>query len=156
MYYESIQHRSRPVENAEVAAYLIKSGPLPSFEAPVWKNSRGQRIAAVDDGGLDDPWGEVAVINIDTDRQLESITFPWCSAAEAAEYLKECEDDAGLSDRPANLKLDGSGENIPSVFTCGCCGEGFKSTLTEQRPFDQDAGYGYCPRCISRYNFKAA
>jgi hypothetical protein len=151
MYYQSVSHKSVPVSSAQEAARRIKSGREMSFHALIWKNSTGQRIAAVDDGGLDDSWGEVAVINIDTDRQLESITFPWCSDEEAARYLMECQDSAGLSNRPANLPLDGAGEDKPAAFTCGCCGDGFTSTIAEQRPHDQDEGYGYCPRCISDY-----
>jgi hypothetical protein len=148
MYYESVQHCSRPVENAEVAAYLIKSGRLMSSEAPVWKNSAGQRIAAVNDGGIDSPWFEVAVINLDTDRQLDSITFGWCSAAEAAQYLIEAQDSKPLSDRSASLPIDGGGEDARTTFTCGCCGEGFTSTIAEQRIHDQDEGYGFCPSCL--------
>lgn len=34
-----------------------------------------------------------------------------------------------------------------SLFTCGCCGDGFSSTLEEQARHDQDTGYGICPRC---------
>ena len=32
-------------------------------------------------------------------------------------------------------------------FICGCCGDGFRDTLTAQAEHDQDAGYGICPRC---------
>ena len=148
MYYESVPHKSVPVSSPEEAARRIKSGREMSFHALIWKNSRGERIAAVDDGGIDDSWGEVAVINLDTNRQLESITFPWCSEEQAARHLADCQDDAGLSSRPANLPLDGGGEEIPSVFTCSCCGEGFKSTITEQKPHDQDQGY--CQSCVKQ------
>ena len=151
MFFESVQHESRPVADAAEAARLIKSGAVMDFHALIWKNTKGQRIAAVNDGGIDDSWSEVAVINLDTNRQLESITFPWCSDEEAARFLLECQDDKGLSDRPANLPLDGSGEGVPAAFTCGCCGTGFTSTIAEQRPHDQDEGYGYCPRCLSNY-----
>jgi hypothetical protein len=150
MYFESIPHRTEEVSCAAEAARKIRSGHTASFIALIWKNSRGERVAAVDDGGLNDPWSEVAVINVDTNRQLESITFPWCSDEQAARFLLECQDDAGLSDRPANLPLDGEGESIKSIFTCACCGTGFKSTLAEQRPHDQDCGYGYCPACVTQ------
>ena len=151
MFYESVQHQSRPVADAAEAARLIKAYDARSFVALFWKNTKGPRIAAVDDGGLDDSWGEVAVINLDTNRQLESITFPWCTDEEAARFLLECQDDDGLSDRPANCPLDGAGEDTPAAFTCGCCGTSFTSTIAEQRPHDQDEGYGYCPRCLSNY-----
>lgn len=32
-------------------------------------------------------------------------------------------------------------------FTCGCCGSCFQSTHEVQDKFDQDRGYGICPRC---------
>lgn len=151
MYYESIPHRSQEVSSPEEAARMIRSGTVMSFIALIWKNSRGERIAAVDDGGIDDSWGEVAVINLDTNRQLESITFPWCTDEEAAKLLRECQDDKGLSDRPANLPLDGGGESNHSLFTCGCCGKGFKSTIDEQRIHDQDVGYGCCSSCLKQF-----
>lgn len=32
-------------------------------------------------------------------------------------------------------------------FTCGCCGVLFNSTFEKQTEFDQDVGFGICPRC---------
>lgn len=32
-------------------------------------------------------------------------------------------------------------------FNCGCCGEGFKSTISKQEKFDQDSGFGLCDEC---------
>lgn len=151
MYYEAISHAAVPVESAADAARRIKSGKAMSFQALIWNNTKGERIAAVADGGLDDPWGEVAIINLTTNRQLESITFAWIDTeAEAIRYLEECQDDAPLSDRPAKLPLDGEGENRPANFECGCCGEGFTSTIAEQRVHDQDEGFGYCPKCVTQ------
>lgn len=157
MYYESIQHRTVECANAEEAAMKIRKGNVCSCDALVWRSSvDGQRLAAVGDGGLDSPFAEVAVINLDTGIQIESITFAWIKDdSEAVKYLKECETDPCPLGK-ARLPLDGCGEDQKTTLTCGCCGEGFKSTIAEQRPFDQDEGYGYCPRCISRYNLKAA
>ena len=38
-----------------------------------------------------------------------------------------------------------------SYFSCGCCGNMFKSTYDKQEPFGQDAGYGICDRCEHYY-----
>ena len=151
MYYESRQHQSRPVADAAEASRIIKSGQVVDFHALIWKNAKGQSIAAVNDGSIDDPWSEVAVINLDTNRQIESITFPWCSDEEAARYLLECQEEEELHRSPANLPLDGQGKDQPSTFSCACCGTGFTSTIAEQAPHDQDHGFGYCPSCLKQY-----
>lgn len=156
MYYESIQHTGVEVDSAEAAGERIRTHDVTSNTALIWRNSRGERIAVVGDGGLDSPFFEVAVINLDLDRQIESITFGWIKPEEYGRELKDCEDDAPLSDRPARLPLDGSREDSPCAFTCSCCGEGFRSTINEQRRFDQDEGYGHCPSCIQQFNLTAA
>lgn len=152
MFYESVSHTSRPVASAAEAATLIRCGSITSCQALIWQNSRGQRIAAVGDGGLDNPWFEVAVINLDANRQIESITFGWINDLPTAiRYLEECQDATPLGNRPANCPLDGEGESTPTSFTCGCCGTGFMSTIAEQRIHDQDEGYGYCPKCLAEF-----
>jgi hypothetical protein len=151
MYYEAVPHASVPVANAAEAARKIRSGKgLLCFHALIWKNSRGERIAAVADGGLDNPWAEVAVINVDTSRQLESITFAWIDdETTAIGYLQGCEDSHGLG--ACHLPLDHAGNDRPATFICSCCGTGFKSTIQEQRVHDQDQGYGYRPDCLKKY-----
>ena len=149
MYYEAISHTTVEVPSAAEAARRIRSRQVRSFDALVWRNAAGQRIAAVGDGGLDHPFGEVAVINLDTDRQVESITFAWIDTdAEAIRYLEECQESQGHPDgSPANLPLDGSMEDAPAGFTCACCGEWFTSTIAKQRIHDQDEGFGHCREC---------
>jgi hypothetical protein len=152
MFYEAISHTSVPVDSAADAARRIRSREARSFDALIWKNSQGQRIAAVADGGLNSPWGEVAVINLDTNRQLDSITFAWIDTeAEAISHLEKCQDSAPLGDSPANLPLDGEGDQRPADFECGCCGTNFTSTIADQRIHDQDEGFGYCPSCLKDF-----
>ncbi len=149
MYYESISHTTVEVPSAASAALRIRSRQLRSFDALIWRNAAGQRVAAVGDGGLDNPFGEVAVINLDTNRQVESITFAWIEdEATAIRYLEECQESQGNPQgRPVRLPLDGTLEDAPAFFTCGCCGDRFKSTIAKQRIHDQDEGFGHCPEC---------
>ena len=153
MHYEAISHATMNVDSAADAARRIRSGQEPSYNALIWQNTKCERIAAVADGGLNHPWGEVAVINITTNRQLESITFAWIETEdEAIRYLEKCQDSDPLGDSPANLPLDGEGDNIPAYFQCGCCGTSFTSTIAEQRAHDQDEGYGICHECNARFS----
>jgi hypothetical protein len=91
----------------------------------------------------------VAVIRLDVQPpiQIESITFSWCDLNQAIGHLRECETTDFRMGETA-LPLDGLGEAIPAKFECGCCGQWFESTLAEQRPYDQDAGFGICPDCV--------
>jgi hypothetical protein len=155
VYYESIPHTSFPVASATAAAHRIRTGQAASFHALIWRNSRQERIAAVADGGLDHPWFEVAVLNLDTQRQLESITFGWIQQdALAAACLVSCQESPGLSARPISLPMDGAGLDVPSQFDCSCCGEIFRSTIAEQQPHGLDEGHGYCPACLDRLTMK--
>lgn len=152
MYYQSISHITRKVSNAEEAAEIIHNHEAASFEALVWEGG-GRTLAAVADGGLDNPWMEVAVIRLDVDPpvQIESITFAWIDGLEhKIAELRSCESTDFKMGR-TSLPLDGDGEDRPAGFTCGCCGEWFTSTVAEQRKFDQDEGYGICESCNNRY-----
>lgn len=148
MYYHSRQHKTRCVRDAFEAAHLIHTGYVTSFDALTWETN-GKKFVAVADGHIDDLWFEVAVIRIDTTTpvQIESLTFGWMKTEEEkASSLRECE----TMDFPmwnTLLPLDGSNEECPVDFTCGCCDRRFISTIKKQRHFDQDEGYGICPRC---------
>jgi len=151
MYYESRQHTSVPVADAAEAVHLIHTRQAVDSHCPTWTNNHGHRIALVDDSHIDAPWLEVAVINLDTKEQYESITFGWCpTEAEKLGHVVECECGTTFA-RPATLPIEGQGEDRTCRFTCGCCGESFRSTLTLQKKFDQDAGYGICPNCEKYY-----
>lgn len=152
MYYESIMHESRLVVSANAAANLIKnykdeSGELMSFHAIKW-NANGRQLCAVADGGLNNPWLEVAVLDLSTMTQIESITAGWIDTVdELTKYFSECETGTFSMGKVKALPIDGEGENAPAYFTCGCCGDWFQSTVKIQRKYDQDEGYGMCRSC---------
>lgn len=152
MYYQSIRHITRKVSGAKEAAEIIHNKEAQSFDALVWA-SCGRTLAAVADGGLNDPWMEVAVIRIDFDppTKIDSITFGWMpDLASKVAALKSCETCEFKMGR-TSLPLDGAGDDRITGFTCGCCGGWFTSTICEQERFDQDDGYGICEGCDSRY-----
>ncbi len=149
MYYQAESHRTRMVADADEAARIIHIGALMGFEALTWTAPNGRRLAAVSDGGINNPWGEVAVIQVDVEPpvQIESITFGWIDDIETkARYLRECET-TDFFMWQTSLPLDGQGEEKPARFTCGCCGEGFVSSISQQKKYDKDAGFGMCQRC---------
>jgi hypothetical protein len=150
MYFEARSHELVPVADATAAVRHVCSPQGRSFQCPMWLNTHGQRIVLVDDSHINHgDFGECAVVNLDTKRQLESITFAWCdNEAQKVEYVKGCEDDAGLGDREVIVPIGDEGKDAPAQFTCSCCGDWFTSTLREQEPHDQDAGYGHCPSCF--------
>ena len=121
-------------------------------------NSKGQRFAAVCDGHINHISLEIVVINLDTRRQVESITFGWIKTLkEKAKYLQDASEEIDCPSRDeVRLLLDGQqlggGPQKPVDFECGCCGESFESTYDEQKVYDQDAGYGFCPGCVTQFN----
>jgi hypothetical protein len=145
MYFESRSHTSQPVASPTEAVRLIKSGECSINICPTFTNSKGQRVCLVDDGHIDTAWREVAVINLDTNRRLESITFDWCDEAEALGAVQGCIDAKGYSD--ITFPIDGKNEDQLVNFLCSCCGDWFPSTVSEQKKHDFDAGYGLCPDC---------
>ena len=94
------------------------------------------------------------MLDLTNKMQIESITMAWIDTEEEkARYLRECEttDFRMGSAGTMTLPLDGQGDDTKAWFECGCCGEGFESTLAKQRKYDQDNGYGICPGCSRRY-----
>lgn len=145
MGFESIPHYSRPVASPEEAANLIKSGQV-GQDALIWELPEG-RFAALRSGGLNNPWLEVAVVNLDTGEQVESITAGWVDSVERlGQHFRDAANETVWS-RPANFCLDNFGLDNIAVFECSSCGRHFRSTLRFQRDFDQDEGMGICPKC---------
>lgn len=140
--------------NAAEAAQLIKTGKVSSYHAITYPAKTHGFIFLVPNGGINDPFLEVAVIH-DRDgnrTMIESITAGWIDdVAKLEKYFIDSEDN-GIS-RPASLllttdtDLDSKKATQKAHFICGCCGSGFTSTIQEQEQYDSDAGYGICPRC---------
>jgi hypothetical protein len=153
MYFESRNHESVPVNGPAEAVKLIHSRRINVQQAPVWKSSKGNhRIALVDDSHIDDAWVEVALVNLDTREQLESLTLAWRKTeAEKLQLLLESLESDFVFRKDITCPMDGGAQDSLANFTCGCCDERFPSTIQAQRRFDQDAGYGICPSCEQRY-----
>ena len=151
MYFETTMHETVPVKNAAEAARRIKAGERRDFDAFVW-TAQGRRLAVVADNHCNDSWREVAVIDLDRELQLESITAGWCNEEELRSSFVMCETDDFVFRRNVRLPIDGENADTPASFECGCCGENFNSTYAQQRRFDKDNGYGICPDCERRYH----
>jgi|GEM_PF-1898602 hypothetical protein len=149
MYFETTMHATREVESAQLAARIIKlHDGLRDFDALIWTAPNGRRLALVADNHCNNPWLEVAVIDLDRNCQIESITAGWCDTTEQLQsYFEECETTDQVFRQDIRLPLDGQNDDAPATFECGCCGTDFESTYAEQRKFDQDNGYGICPVC---------
>jgi hypothetical protein len=151
MYFEARSHRTVNVADPAAAVRLIHARDLHINLCPVWLNAEGQRLALADDSHIDSAWLEVALINLDTHEQVESLTFGWCGSE--VEKLKLVLDSlkAPAMRKNVTLPIDGTGHEAIAPFTCGCCGTEFNSTIKEQARFDQDSGFGICPSCQERY-----
>jgi len=115
----------------------------PDYQAPYVLNEKGHKIAFCPYGHIDNSWQEVAVINVDLEIQLESITWAWVNPSRYLEYVLES---ISLT-KPIAENLELQNDSKQSWFTCGSCGSAFMSTLKKQKEFDQDSGYGYCLKC---------
>jgi len=151
MYFESRPHRLIHIASSREAVERIQSRQASTLNCLCWRNPQGQRLALVDDSHIDDSFGEVALVNLDTKEQYESITFAWCKHGDALQLVERSMDGHHIFRRNVIVPLDGADENHQTHFTCGCCGENFLSTIAEQKPFDQDASFGICPACAPRY-----
>jgi hypothetical protein len=149
MYFETTMHSTRQVENALAAAHLIKMHDVHDFDALIWTGS-GRRLAVVADNHCDNPWLEVAVIDMERNCQIESITAGWCKTTEElAGHFVTCETTDFIFKPRITLPLDNRNGDARASFECGCCGTFFQSTYAEQRKYDQDNGYGICPDCAN-------
>jgi hypothetical protein len=148
MYFEARSHELVPVADAAAAVRLIHSKEARAYQCPTWTNANGHRIALVDDSHINDgDFGECAVVNLDTQKQLESLTFAWIETeAEKLEAVTDCELDEGYRGNVI-VPYDDTHKDTPATFECSCCGTLFPSTLRIQEPHDQDAGFGHCPNC---------
>ena len=150
MYFESRMHSAINVADAAEAVRLINTGKASgAYHVPVWRNKNGHRIALVDDSHINRAWQEVAVVNLDTKEQYESLTFAWMKTeAEKLNYVMKAENGDTVCSTNVTVAIDGENADTTASFECSCCGESFESTIAKQKGYDQDAGYGYCLDCI--------
>lgn len=102
---------------------------------------------------------ELAILDLESNTQIESLTMGWVPESGIAgvqagvEAFRKCCNNP-FSQRPTGLVFEGDKvvRQPESWYTCGCCGESFKSTHSVQKKFDQDAGYGICGSCENWYS----
>jgi hypothetical protein len=158
MFFETVEHELVECSDARQAALWIKGKETITdrqspglWQVPVWTAPNGHTIAAVADNvGADDAWGEAAIIDLTTNKQIESITVAWCDVEELVEYFTTVHDSEIVMKNPADLPMIGAVRGT-AHFQCGCCGDDFESTIAEQKRFDRDAGYGICDDCAPRH-----
>jgi muconolactone delta-isomerase len=150
MYFETVMHVTVPVESAAEAARRIHAKEVRDFDAFVW-TANNRRLAVVADNHCNNSWLEVAVIDLDRNAQLESITAGWCDENQLRTHLELCETNDYVFRQEIELPLDGENAEAKADFECGCCGSGFISTYAKQRKYDQDNGFGICPKCAHYY-----
>jgi hypothetical protein len=90
MYFETTMHETVLVDSAAEVARRIKEGQVRDFDAFVW-TAHNRRLAVVADNHCNNPWLEVAVIDLDRKIQIESITAGWCDEEKLRGYFEECE-----------------------------------------------------------------
>lgn len=148
MFYESRVHEIlEPVTGYEELAAAIENSR--SYQVCTIINNSGKKIGFVPDGVIDSPFDELAVVNISDGKQIESLTWAWVETNKA-QALKDCAECTTVNMGPAHIPTS-SQDNKQAYFTCGCCGNRFKSSIKEQVKFNQDAGYGICKSCEHYY-----
>ncbi|MCA6431219.1 MAG: hypothetical protein IM613_17425 [Cytophagales bacterium] len=153
MYFETKSHQSVDKTNAQEAAAFIRSGDMQTYHAVSWRGRDGNTFFVVPDGHGDNPFLELAVLrkNGDAFTQVESITNGWIDTIDKlSSYLESAEQQP--CDMGARNLIIGKPQGFEQAyFICGCCGNDFKSNVLYQHQFDQDDGYGICPRCEHYY-----
>jgi hypothetical protein len=148
MYFEARTHQLRPVRDAHEAAKIVKEGPQVWSEVLTWQGKTHEMLC-VADGHLNNMFLEVAMLRKEPDGsylQVESITAGWVNSTEhLAKLFLQAE--TALPVKRVQLIIGEPQGHEQAWFTCGCCGNDFKDSVKKQIAFDQDAGYGICPRC---------
>lgn len=143
MYYETIIHEKLTVDTlAEVSELLINKKPA-SYIAINWGN-----FYFVNDAHIDDPsFSEVAVLFEKDNKyyQFESLSGMALIEEELNTIINEYLDNKYV-DRLKHLLFE-INDTVNAWFTCGCCSARFYSNVSHQLKFDQDNGYGICPKC---------
>ena len=151
MYYESIpQNQPITLDVKEVANRLKQQGL--SHITPFRYEVEGNYYLLVSDVNVNSsPFAESAVIRESDMMQIESLTIAWMESTEEVErYLIDSCIEPHVMGK-ASLIIGTPTEDAIGYFECGCCGNGFKSGVKYQLSFDQDSGYGICPKCERYY-----
>lgn len=147
MYYETIIHEKLTVDTlAEVSELLINKKPACYIAI-----NRGN-FYFVNDAHIDDPpFSEVAVLFEKDNKyyQFESLSGTALKEEELNNIINEYLDNRYV-DRLKHLLFE-KNDTVNAWFTCGCCSDRFYSNVSYQLKFNQDNGYGICPRCSKYY-----
>lgn len=148
MFYEARVHELRPVNNAEEAANLIKTGNVQGHQVLQW-TSHNTILYCVPDGGINNPYFAVAMLRQEPDQtfvEISSITADWIDCPDRLAYAL----DQTATEPPfkkTQLILDEPKGHEIAWFSCASCGESFKGNIKEQLLYDHDAGLGCCSNC---------
>lgn len=151
MYYESIpQNPPITLDVKEVANRLKQSET--SHITPFRYEVEGNYYLLVSDVNTNSSaFAESAVIRESDMMQIESLTIAWMETTEEIErYLIDSCINPHVMGK-ADLIIGNPKEDAQGWFECGCCGTSFKSGVKYQLTFDQDSGYGICPKCEHYY-----
>lgn len=140
-YFKHVKNQKG--EPQRVAFYM---GVIYQFE------HNGKKYGFADDASNCEGIVELAILDMDENVQIESLTIDWVKGRTKAKAILDCCDNP-YSRTPTGITIvDNEVISQPKTyFTCGCCGSGFKSTYKEQAIYDQDAGYGICDSCNSNW-----
>lgn len=150
MYFESRKHELKECESIPELLNTLKNSP--DYIVPVIKNNKGESVAFVADGHIDNIRLEIAIINLSTQTQTESWNFGWVkdnSESILINTVKDLIENKYIFRKNVILPLYDNSTTLKhkSDFTCRCCGKTFQSTIQYQEQFDQDNGFGICPEC---------
>lgn len=159
MFYESQVFKPRQAATVLEAAEMVKSGTAKNWEAVNFlvadQSGKAIPVYLVNDMDIhSSPFFETAVIIEENGKffQVESLTVGWMkSAEELAEYIQKAVDSPFMKSK-ADLNIGQPDAHKTANFTCGCCGSGFRGDVKKQLQFDQDTGYGICPKCETFYS----
>tara|TARA_R110002050_G_scaffold271612_3_gene415109 strand:- start:472 stop:990 length:519 start_codon:yes stop_codon:yes gene_type:complete len=152
MYFESRLNSIKDVTNLSIeeqvkAIKQLGIGNAIKIGSVLWINDENPSGTGIKEAALLYQFSNKTV-------QFESVTVDWCSDLQIMKLIIEygntelLKSDYGI-DNLSPIRFND--QEAMSWFDCGCCGTGFKSTISYQSKFDQDAGYGICTDCDSYY-----
>jgi hypothetical protein len=95
---------------------------------------------------------EVAVVNAEENKKVESITVSWLK--DTKETYTYFLDAITRNENCGAVKVPMSREDFKNIlveFECGCCGNFFEDEFENQEKYDQDTGFGICLDCQQYY-----
>lgn len=155
MSYLTMQLQENPVTSFNEMAAFVKQNQGGTFKVPSLTLTDGRKVMAAPSYDFGS-FFETALLVTDPDGktyQVESITAGWIKTeGELANYFEKGVELPYFTKSEVNpIFGEPKGDEV-AWFTCGCCGNGFKGNVARQLKFDQDSGYGICPKCEHFYS----